>query len=206
MLPPLPRRSGWAYFSLISPSRVSLPRKGHRVGLHIVLFEACSAFTRVAACTLARSPIRDPLSEGFRHFVASMLIRLLPAGANRRVGLAPTGKRRLVTAHTRCGRPTHKQNAARAGALTRRRREAVAKRFWRRRRPGQNKPSGLAVTTAVRRSQRITLLHRLTLAEHVYADQNGRHGADHPTSTIATRQPEQQREDRGTGQRTDLAE
>ena len=67
-------------------------------------------------------------------------------------------------------------------------------------------PSGLAVTTAVRRSQRITLLHRLTLAEHVYANQNGRHGADHPTSTIATRQPEQQREDRGTGQRTDLAE
>src|SRR6202008_565723 len=30
------------------------------------------ALTRVAACTLARSPIRDPLSEGFRHFVASM--------------------------------------------------------------------------------------------------------------------------------------
>jgi hypothetical protein len=55
-------------------------------------------------------------------------------------------------------------------------------------------------------SQLITLLHRLTLAEHVYADQNGRHGADHPTNTIATRQPEQQREDRGTGQRTDLAE
>src|SRR5258708_20820890 len=27
------------------------------------------------------------------------LPRLLPAGANRRVGLAPTGKRRLVTAH-----------------------------------------------------------------------------------------------------------
>ena len=84
--------------------------------------------------------------------------------------------------------------------------EAVAKRVWRRRRPGQNRPSGLAVTTAARRSQRITLLHGLALAEHVYADQNGRHGADHPTSTIATRQPEQQREDRGTGQRTDLAE
>src|SRR5260370_26110475 len=55
-----------------SPSRISLPRKGHRVGLHIVLFEDCSAFTHVAACTLARSPIRDPLSEGFRHFVSSM--------------------------------------------------------------------------------------------------------------------------------------
>jgi hypothetical protein len=42
-------------------SRISLPRKGRRVGLHIVLFEACSAFTRVTACTLALSPIRDPL-------------------------------------------------------------------------------------------------------------------------------------------------
>src|SRR5215211_5483354 len=29
-----------------SPSRISLPRKGRRVGLRIVLFEACSAFTR----------------------------------------------------------------------------------------------------------------------------------------------------------------
>src|SRR5271169_3467403 len=72
MLPPLPRCSGWVCSSLIPPSRVSLPRKGYRVGLHIDLFEACSAFTRVAACTLARSPIRDPLSEGFRHFVSSM--------------------------------------------------------------------------------------------------------------------------------------
>src|SRR6476619_4265991 len=72
MLPPLPRCSSWAYSSLISPGRISLPRKGRRVGLHIDLFEACSAFTRVAACTLARSPIRDPLSEGFRHFVSSM--------------------------------------------------------------------------------------------------------------------------------------
>src|SRR6266481_2132416 len=56
MLPPLPRCSGWASSSLISPSRVSLPRFHVRIGLHIVLFEACLAFTRVAACTLARSP------------------------------------------------------------------------------------------------------------------------------------------------------
>src|SRR6516162_1360077 len=72
MLPPLPRCSSWAYSSLISPSRVSLPRKGRRVGLHIDIFEACSAFTRVAACTLALSPIRDTLIEGFSHFVTSM--------------------------------------------------------------------------------------------------------------------------------------
>jgi hypothetical protein len=40
----------------VSPTRVSLPRFHVRVGLHIVLFEVCSAFTCVAACTLARSP------------------------------------------------------------------------------------------------------------------------------------------------------
>src|SRR5215472_12990519 len=57
MPPPVPRCSGRAYSSLISPDRFSLPRYGGRVGLHIDLFEACSAFTRVAACTLARSPI-----------------------------------------------------------------------------------------------------------------------------------------------------
>src|SRR3954453_23898694 len=57
MPPPVPRCSGWASSSLISPNRISLPRYGGRVGLHIVLFGACSAFTRVAACTLARSPI-----------------------------------------------------------------------------------------------------------------------------------------------------
>ena len=54
------------------PAVTAFPGRGRRVGLHIDLFEACSAFTRVVACTLARSPIRDPLSEGFRHFVASM--------------------------------------------------------------------------------------------------------------------------------------
>src|SRR6516162_6829557 len=56
MLPPLPRCSSWVYSSLFSPSRVSLPRFHGRIGLHIVLFEVCSAFTRVAACTLARLP------------------------------------------------------------------------------------------------------------------------------------------------------
>jgi hypothetical protein len=78
-----------------SPSRFSLLRKGCRIGLHIVLFEACSAFTHVAAWTLARSPIRDPLTEGFSHFVASMTAPVASGWSGCRVGLAPTGKRRL---------------------------------------------------------------------------------------------------------------
>src|SRR5215510_14210927 len=103
MLPPLPRRSVWAYCFAHSPSRVSLPRKGHRVGLRIVLFEACSAFTRVAACTLALSPIRDTHSEGFSYFVTSIAAPVASGWSGRRMGLTPTGKRRLVTAHTRSG-------------------------------------------------------------------------------------------------------
>src|SRR6516164_80763 len=102
MLPPLPRCSSWVYSSLISPSRISLPRFHCRVGRHIDLFEVCSAFTHVAACTLARSPYFVTAIPGASEISSPpCLPRLLPAGANRRVGLAPTGKRRLVTAHAR---------------------------------------------------------------------------------------------------------
>jgi hypothetical protein len=90
MLSPLPRRSGWAYCFAHSPSHISLPRKGRRVGLRIVLFEACSAFTRVTACTLALSPMRDTLIEGFSHFVTSMTAPIASGWSVCRVGLAPT--------------------------------------------------------------------------------------------------------------------
>src|SRR5271166_1300815 len=81
MLPPLPRCSGWASSSLVSPNRVSLPRFHVRIGLHVVLFEVCSAFTRVAACTLALSPIRDTLIEGFSHLVTSMTAPIASGGS-----------------------------------------------------------------------------------------------------------------------------
>src|SRR5580693_1477783 len=87
MLPPLPRCSSWVYSSLISPSRNSLPRKGCRVGLHIVLFEDCSAFTRVAARTLAPSPICDLLHRRLQpscylhDFSGCFRLERLPGGA-----------------------------------------------------------------------------------------------------------------------------
>jgi hypothetical protein len=102
--------------SLISSKRVSLPRYGSRVGLHIVLFEACSAFTRVAACTLALSPIRDTLIEGFSHFVTSVTAPIASGWSGCRVGLAPTGKRRLFTAHATNGH-SHLQSIERRGGL-----------------------------------------------------------------------------------------
>src|SRR4249919_2444145 len=64
-------------------------------------YKDCSAFTRVAACTLALPPIRDTLIEGFSHFVTSMTAPIASGWSVCRVGLAPTGKRRLCTAHTR---------------------------------------------------------------------------------------------------------
>ena len=56
----------------LSPNRISLPRYDCQVDPHDNLFEVCTAFTCVAACTLALPPIRDTLSEGFSHFVSSM--------------------------------------------------------------------------------------------------------------------------------------
>ena len=84
------------------------------VGLHIVLLEVCSAFTRVATCTLARSPYfvtRYP--KGFRHFVTTMPAPVASGSSGRRVEIPPTGKRRLFTAHTRIGhslRPSQRKS------------------------------------------------------------------------------------------------
>jgi hypothetical protein len=39
-------------------------------------------------------------TEGFSHFVTSMTAPVASGWSVRRVGLAPTGKRRLLTAHT----------------------------------------------------------------------------------------------------------
>ena len=69
MLSPLPRHSAW-WNCLAHPfSRISLPRKGYRVGLCIVFFEACSVFTHVTACTLAPVTVnRDPHYQRLQPF------------------------------------------------------------------------------------------------------------------------------------------
>src|SRR5215472_13023275 len=114
MLSPIPRRGGWDHrFCSRSPSHGSLPRKRGRVGPRIALFEACSAFTRVTACTLATSPyfVTRCSPEASTVSLPPQLLRLRPAGASPRVGLSPTGKRRLSTAHPLSGRSTLTENA-----------------------------------------------------------------------------------------------
>jgi hypothetical protein len=56
--------------SLLSSSDGGLPDPIIRSASASGVFEACSAFTRVPACVLARSP-KVSLSEGFDRFVTS---------------------------------------------------------------------------------------------------------------------------------------
>jgi len=99
MLPQLPRRSDQVSSSALHPCRISLPRKPGRVGLRIVLFEVGSASLACGLHTRAVTVFRDTLSEGFSHFVTSIAAPVASGWSVRRVGFAPTGMRRLVTAH-----------------------------------------------------------------------------------------------------------
>ena len=89
--------------SLIHPAVSAFPER--------VVGSACAlSFSRLARRSLALRPAhsrchryRDTLSEGFSHFVTSMTAPVASGWSGCRVGLAPTGKRRLVTAHTQSG-------------------------------------------------------------------------------------------------------
>src|SRR5207249_7722876 len=104
MLPPLPRRSDQvSYFRSFTlpyqPSPKTLSgRPAHRpfrglLGVH----SRCGLHTR------AVTVFRDTLSKGFSHFVTSIAAPVASGWSVRRMGFAPTGKRRLVTAHRRSG-------------------------------------------------------------------------------------------------------
>ena len=103
VLSPLPRRSHWRY-CLAHPSSRCQPSPKGSVG------SACaSSFSRLARRSLALRPAHSRchqfvarLPEGFSHFVTSMTAPVASGWSGCRVGLAPTGKRRLFTAHTRC--------------------------------------------------------------------------------------------------------
>jgi len=100
MLSPLPRHSDWGVLRSF-PRRISLPRKGGRVGLCIDLFEVCSAFTQVTACTLAGSPYVTRCTGGFSQFVTSLTAPIASGRSDLAGwGLHPLEKRRLITAHT----------------------------------------------------------------------------------------------------------
>ena len=77
----------------------------------IAVGSACtSSFSRLARRLLALRPAHSRrhlyvtcYTEGFSHFVTSMTAPVASGWSVRRVGLAPTGKRRLLTAHANSG-------------------------------------------------------------------------------------------------------
>jgi hypothetical protein len=77
----------------------------------IAVGSACtSTFSGLARRSLALRPAHSRrhlyvtcYTEGFSHFVTSMTAPVASGWSVRRVGLAPTGKRRLLTAHANSG-------------------------------------------------------------------------------------------------------
>ena len=59
--------------------------------------------SRYGLHTRAVTVYRDTLSEGFSHFVTSIAAPVASGWSVCRVGFAPTGKRRLFTAHAKSG-------------------------------------------------------------------------------------------------------
>jgi hypothetical protein len=80
---PIPRQDRWAGSLVLSHRlRPSLDRR--RVGSCITGFGACTAFTLVTACKLAKSPKKRPSTpEASAASLPPLLLRLLPGGANQ---------------------------------------------------------------------------------------------------------------------------
>ena len=86
------------------PKNRSLPRILGRVGFRITLFEACSAFTHITACLLAKSPKVTLYTRGFSRFVTSATAPIATGWSEScRAGFAPAERPCLCTAHEKSG-------------------------------------------------------------------------------------------------------
>jgi hypothetical protein len=97
---PLPRQVGRKLFARNLPPHRPSPSP-RRVGTCIMVFEACSAFTHVTACTLAESSSRPSYIGGFSSFVASTAAPIATEWNEPVPGwdLHPLWTKRLFTAH-----------------------------------------------------------------------------------------------------------
>src|SRR5919204_2867216 len=96
---PIPRQDRWVC-SLVLSHRRRLSLDSRRVSSCITRFGACTAFTLVTACKLAKSPKRPSTPEASAASLSPLLLRLLPGGANQFPGgTFPAVDQRLFTAH-----------------------------------------------------------------------------------------------------------
>ena len=84
----------------VSPSGIGLPLNSAGSASATCLFGACSAFTRVMACTLAESPC-DPLHRRLRQlrYLRCRFDCYRVERTSSRAGVAPAEVQRLFTAH-----------------------------------------------------------------------------------------------------------
>ena len=104
MLSPLPRRSDWAhcFAHFTHPCQPSPIWQSGRPA-HCPFRGSLGVHSRNGLHTRAVTVFRDTLSEGFSHFVTSIAAPVASGWSGCRVGFAPTGKRRLFTAHGQSG-------------------------------------------------------------------------------------------------------
>src|SRR5450759_3362173 len=104
MPPPLPRRSVWTYrFAHFIQTYQPSPKGLSGRPAHCPFRGLLGVHLRYGLHTRAATVFCDTLSEGFSHFVTSMTAPVASGWSGCRVGFAPTGKRRLYTAHTQSG-------------------------------------------------------------------------------------------------------
>ena len=95
MLPPLPRCSGWAYSSLLHPSVSAFPATPGGSACTLVVSRLARRSLTLRPAHAHGHQVVTALARGFRHFVSSMPAPVASGWSVRRVGLSPTGKRRL---------------------------------------------------------------------------------------------------------------
>src|SRR4051794_25564700 len=93
MLPPLPRRSVWAYcFAHFTQPYQPSPIWQSGRPAHCPFRGLLGVHSRYGLHTRAVTVYRDSLSEGFSHFVSSIAAPVASGWSVRRVGFAATGK------------------------------------------------------------------------------------------------------------------
>src|SRR5262245_18291316 len=110
MLSPLPRHSGWATFAHSTQPYQPSPKGLSGRPAHRPFRGLLSVHSRYGLHTRAVTVFRDTLTEGFSHFVTSIAAPVASGWSVCRVGFAPTGERRLGTAHTLTGHSTERSD------------------------------------------------------------------------------------------------
>ena len=100
MLPPVPRRSGCVRICSIPQPYQSSPIRFSGRPTHRPFRGLLSVHSRCGLHTRAATNSWHALPEGFGHIVTSIAAPVATGWSRGQVGLSPTGKRRLFTAHS----------------------------------------------------------------------------------------------------------